>query len=394
MDKHNEALFEFASRLIDGENGRMLYDNYRDVIEKVTAVETMDLFDRLISSGYEVEKVKANAGKLLNLFYKPLDSYKWDKPGEGHFLHYMMLENRAVEKVIDDFRPLVKGVLMSSGKMSDDEIKELRTFIERLGEYELHYIKKENILFPFVEKEYPGHRCLQVMWSFHDDFRKNLKSLRRVLASDDPDRKELNILFGELFFVVLPIIFREEQIVYPVALGSIPADSWDEMLEQSVETGWCYGVSPLFFGDAVKKGVMTDLIDLETGLLSTRQIIMMLNHLPVDITFVDENDEVKYFSYPEHRIFPRSKAVIGRKVQNCHPPESVHLVNRIIEEFRGGKKDHADFWITMKGRFIHIRYFAVRDGSGAYRGTLEVSQDVTDIRSLEGEKRLLDQAQG
>jgi len=117
---------------------------------------------------------------------------------------------------------------------------------------------------------------------------------------------------------------------------------------------------------------------------------LMLNNLPVDITFVDEHDEVCYFSGAKHRIFPRSKAIIGRKVQNCHPPKSVHIVNEIIAAFRTGKKDHADFWIQMKGSFIHIRYFALRNESGEYKGTIEVSQDATDVRQLQGERRLLD----
>jgi len=116
----------------------------------------------------------------------------------------------------------------------------------------------------------------------------------------------------------------------------------------------------------------------------------MLKHMPVDISFVDENDEVRYYSATKNRIFPRSPGVIGRKVQNCHPPKSFAMVQKILDEFRAGRRDKADFWIQMKGRFLLIQYFAVRDEKGAYRGTLEVSQDVTDIRKLEGQKRLLD----
>jgi DUF438 domain-containing protein len=116
----------------------------------------------------------------------------------------------------------------------------------------------------------------------------------------------------------------------------------------------------------------------------------MLTHLPVDLSFVNENDEVVYYSQTKERIFPRSPGVIGRKVQNCHPPKSVDTVQKILDEFRAGKKDVADFWIQLQGKFFHIRYFALRDVSGNYRGTLEVSQDITDIRKLDGQKRLLD----
>jgi len=131
-------------------------------------------------------------------------------------------------------------------------------------------------------------------------------------------------------------------------------------------------------------------LTLDTGLLTAEQINLLLKHLPVDVSFVDENDRVAYYSQTEDRIFPRSPGIIGRTVQNCHPSKSVHIVNKMLDEFRAGRKDSSEFWIQMKGKFIHIRYFAVRDSMGSYKGTLEVSQDVTSIRGLEGEKRLLD----
>jgi DUF438 domain-containing protein len=131
-------------------------------------------------------------------------------------------------------------------------------------------------------------------------------------------------------------------------------------------------------------------LPLDTGLLTLDQINLMLKHLPVDISFVDENDEVRYYSDVPDRTFPRSPGVIGRTVQNCHPQKSVHMVQRILDAFRSGEQDTAEFWIEMKGTFVHIRYFALRDAGGTYRGCLEVSQDVTGIRALEGEQRLLD----
>jgi DUF438 domain-containing protein len=229
------------------------------------------------------------------------------------------------------------------------------------------------------------------MWSFHDDFRRHIKNLEANLNSEHPDMERLNKELGKLFFVVLPIIFREEQIVYPVALRAIPHHFWEDMLQQSIETGWCYIKPPEVISGDKDLGIdHSGKINLGTGLLSPQQLTLLFNHLPVDITFVDENDEVCYFSGVKDRIFPRSKAIIGRKVQNCHPHESVHVVNDIIRAFRSGQKEHADFWIQMKGRFIQIRYFAIRDEEGFYKGTIEVSQDVTEIRQLQGERRLLE----
>ena len=195
----------------------------------------------------------------------------------------------------------------------------------------------------------------------------------------------------KLFFVVLPIIFREEQIVFPVAYRAIPSHDWEEMMRQGTEIGWCYIEPPAAAMQFALSGLGAgDKVRLGSGFLSPEQLILLFSNLPVDITFVDENDVVCFFSEVKERIFPRSRAIIGRMVQNCHPPESVHIVNEIVDAFRQGRKDHADFRIQFKARFILIRYFALRDEQGVYKGTIEVTQDVTDIRKLEGERRLLD----
>ncbi|MDH5753913.1 MAG: PAS domain-containing protein [Candidatus Bathyarchaeota archaeon] len=132
------------------------------------------------------------------------------------------------------------------------------------------------------------------------------------------------------------------------------------------------------------------ILQFETGSLSKEEVEAVLDSLPVDISFVDKEDRVKYFNKAGKRIFVRTKAVIGRKVQMCHPQKSVHIVNKILEAFKTGKKDVAEFWIQMNERLIYIRYFAVRDKSEKFLGTLEVTQDITDIKKIEGEKRLLD----
>lgn len=131
-------------------------------------------------------------------------------------------------------------------------------------------------------------------------------------------------------------------------------------------------------------------LSLSTGSLTLEQVDLLLTHLPVDVSFVDERDTVRYYSATKDRIFARTPAVIGRKVQNCHPGKSVHIVDAILKAFKAGDKDTAEFWIEIEGKFIYIRYFAVRDSARAYRGCLEVGQDVTGIRALKGQKRLLD----
>ena len=385
------ALTDFSRRLISGEDGRMLIEKYKQIINTVTPAETMQVLDIMLSEGIPNEIVKANVGKIINVFYKSLSAYQWEKPGEGHFLYYLMLENREVQKIMTKLKSVIKVFFKGENQDFSTLRLKLMQHLEQLKTYERHYIKKENILFPYIEKAFPQYRCLQLMWSFHDDFRRSLKVLDVILQDTLPDKELLNKEIGKLFFVVLPIIFREEQIVFPVALRAIPEKAWIEMMEQSYDTEWCfieqpdrkYNTNRSFFS-------LNGKINLGTGFLSPEQVIMLLNNLPVDITFIDENDEVLYFSGAKDRIFPRSKAIIGRKVQNCHPPESVHIVNEIITAFRNGQNDHADFWIQMKSRFINIRYFALRNEKGLYKGTIEVSQDVTEISSLQGESRLLE----
>jgi DUF438 domain-containing protein len=384
-----DDLVAFARGIIRGGEGRSLFETYRPVLDTVTPGEAMQVLDRLLTEGIPLETVKAATGKLINTFYKSLSGHSWEKPGPGHFLSCLMQENREAEKITTEIKSVLKALFVL-GEPAGDGMGRLRQLVGELKKYELHYIKKENILFPFVEKVFPHYRCLQLMWSFHDDFRKSIKSLERILLTETPDREELTREMGKLFFVVLPVIFREEQIVFPVAYRAIPPGEWEEMLRQSLETGWCYIAPPVVGMLSGLPGERSgDRINLGSGQLTPDQLVLLFSHLPVDITFVDENDEVCFFSEVPHRIFPRSRAIIGRKVQNCHPPESVHLVNEIVDAFRRGERDVADFWIQMRGRFILIRYFALRDSAGNYRGTIEVSQDATEIRKLEGERRLL-----
>lgn len=387
------ALAEYCRRLIAGENGRMLYDEYRQLIDRVTAEEAMIVLDELLQSDIPFGRVKENVGKIMNVFYLSLSTFSFTVPDEGHFLHYMMLENREMESRMQELKDLLKMLGSLDGEEKLDLLKQIGNKVAALKPYELHYIKKENILFPHIERTFPSFRCLQLMWSFHDDFRKSIKELSRILDQEVVDESMLSREMGKLFFVVLPIIFREEKVVFPVAMKYIAGEVWHDMLQQSAETGWCYIADPMVEVPVAAPAVHAaenGLVDLGTGMLTPEQIILMMEHLPVDITYIDEFDEVRYFSGVKHRIFPRAKSIIGRKVQNCHPPSSVHIVNEIVDAFRAGERDVAEFWIQMKGRFIHIRYYALRDESKQYRGTIEVSQDVTGIRQLTGEQRLLE----
>lgn len=386
-----KALHELCLGLIGSERGKALVAKHQSLIDTVTPEETMYILDRILSEGTDPELVKAGVGRIINLFHKSLSVTSWEKPASDHFLYYLMLENAEVKKLMTSIKELAKKLLIRVPEDPQPLLASLQPLIQQLGQYDLHYAKKENILFPYIEKNFSETRCLQLMWAFHDDFRNSLKIINAELATEKPDTGKLNKELGRLFFVVLPLIFREQQIVFPVAMKVIPEGEWNKMMQQSSEIGWCFIEPPAFKKSGlVNNATGNGKLDLGTGILVPEQVRLVLNTIPVDLTYIDEHDEVKYFSYGQHRIFPRTKAIIGRKVQNCHPADSVSIVNRIIDSFRDGTKDSADFWIQQRDRFIFIRYFAVRNEQKEYKGTLEVSQDITGIRQLSGEQRLLE----
>jgi hypothetical protein len=260
-----------------------------------------------------------------------------------------------------------------------------------LSRIDLHYQIKENVLFPVIEKYLPDYRCLQVMWSFHDDIRRNLKETLQMLGAADFDLKKFNRLAGDIFFNIYAIKFREERILFPIISGIIPENELNALTGESLEIGFSFIQPETKIAENISgESDHPEEINLKTGFLTPEQIRLVFNHLPVDITYVDENNKVRYFSTPEKRIFRRTNSIIGRDVKNCHPHESVHVVEQIVEAFRKGEKDKASFWIKMKSEFILIQYFAIRDEQGNYKGVVEVSQEITEIRELKGEKRLLD----
>ena len=220
----------------------------------------------------------------------------------------------------------------------------------------------------------------------------------RYAAEDNAEQAALSSEW--LAQTIDDMVTKEEKILFPMAIEMLAGDEWVEIRAGEGEVGYALiGAVAPWPADSetpvapqagpAASGGPSGLLDLTTGALTREQIDLMLGALPMDISFVDEHDQVRYYSEGE-RIFPRSPAVIGRKVQNCHPPSSVDKVQEIIDAFRSGEKSTADFWIPYQGRFVHIRYFAMRDASGAYQGTLETVQDVTAIRALEGQRRLVD----
>jgi len=395
------SLYDFCYRLTIGEKGSELIKIHQAAIDDLTANDIILVVHRLVESDLPMGDLKIGINKALNVFHKQILSQESVSLPEDHFLAYLKKENRELERRLQNLKSWVKD--FNNENLDIVKVAEhLRIGIEDLMQMEKHYVRKENILFPYFEKEYPQYKCLGVMWSIHDDIRNRQKALLMALLEVNLDKKHINKLLGDLFFDMYTIIFREEYLLFPVALNAVNQDAWVDMLAQSEEIGYAYIPAPklpkekktpvekVHESDFLSENKLeSTLLNFDTGLMTLKQAILLLNNLPVDITMIDENDKVCFFSNPKERFFPRSKAIIGRTVQNCHPPESVHIVDELVQAFRDGSKDSEPFWIEMKGRFILIQYFALRDEEGAYKGCIEVSQDLTEIRTLTGEKRLM-----
>ena len=233
-----------------------------------------------------------------------------------------------------------------------------------------------------------------------DEIRAEIKESVEYIKNYNKDKKKAVELVRYAVHRVKEMIFKEENILFPMALETLTEDEWLKIAHDSDEIGYTLvkpagkwkperkeGVSPSPKAVTDNKGA----IRLETGVFNVEELEAMLNTLPVDITFVDKDNIVKYFSHGAERIFPRTKSVIGRSVENCHPPASVHVVEKVVEDLRSGKKDHEDFWIKMGEKYVLIRYFAVRGADGEYLGTLEFSQNIKPLQEITGEKRLLDE---
>ncbi len=387
-EKRINNLFKFMTGLINGEKGADLVKKYELITENYIPTDILSVFDKLFSIDIDIEDMKTASNKLFNILYKALNSFHDIKAKENSFVNLLCKDNEIALKKLLNTRPLIKKI---NKKIDIDSINELKKKFTELEKFSHHYTVIENILFPILEQKWQHHQCVKLMWSFHDDIRKNFKKTIDSLKAKDFDLQIFNKYSSKLFFNINTIKFREEKVLFPVMLETIENSVFEKMLNETSEMGLPF-VKIKKQKKTEKKDVSykDNLIDFNTGKVSIKQIELIFNHLPVDITYVDENDEVRFFSNPPHRIFPRTAAIVGRKVHNCHPPESVDVVEKIIASFKSGEKSIASFWIHIGSKYVLIQYFAVRNNSGEYKGTLEVSQEISEIQKIKGDRKLLD----
>ncbi|MGC9363157.1 MAG: DUF438 domain-containing protein [Fidelibacterota bacterium] len=397
-----ESLKHIIRELHRGVPVGKLKKEFHAIIRNTSAEEIAEMETALINEGFPVEEVQRLCDVHASVFEESLK--KIGKAGKvpGHPVHSYLLENKEAKKQLKHLRRLLKRI--RRGKPDEALRQDFGQVFRRFKEIDKHFVRKENQLFPALEAQnFTGPT--KVMWGKHDEIRGYIRQIDAFFTAEDWDA--LYREFKTLASAIKKLIFLEERILFRTALRKLSDAEWARIKRGEPEVGYAW-ITPSNLWDAglaATQGMaeriesveinqegkkMSEAIQLDTGELTAEQINLMLKHLPFDVTFVDENDKVCYYSDTAERIFPRSPGIIGREVQNCHPPKSVHIVEKIVESFKNKTKTVADFWIKMGGKFVYIRYFPVYDENGKYRGVLEVSQEISEIQKLEGERRLLD----
>ncbi len=368
-------------------------------VGNISSSEIAELEQSLISEGLSPEEIKKFCNVHALIFQSALEKAAVEETSPAHPVHLFKSENREIEKLLDG---LEKTFEKREEAAFPDFKKQLKDRLLELRGIETHYERKEQLLFPFLEKKgFMGPS--KVMWGKDNEIRDLLKvALAKLDALQGFEEfsgyieKTLNPLVDE----VRGMIFKEENILFPTSLEKLDTADWVSILQESDGIGYVFIEKPAETSQLIRHleesifeeaAVRDEAINLPTGTIKLAELLPLLDTIPVDITFVDAEDTVRYFSNGGKRIFLRTRAILGRKVQNCHPPQSVDVVEKILAAFKEGKRDSYEFWINFHDRLIYIRYFAVRDRQRHYLGTLEVTQDVTPIKQLEGERRLLDE---
>lgn len=424
-EKRQEQLKGLIKKLHDGATVDQVKAEFDALTTGISAIEITEMEQALVNEGMPVEEIQRLCDVHASVFKGSIedihreDGTNFDGFDEGHPVHTFKKENRKIESVLEEVLNYLSDYTENP---IASKVEKLKFSLIKLSTIDLHYKRKENLLFPYMEK-YDITAPPQVMWGVDDEIRADLKTVIKNLTLEKPDVPEVNQLTRKLVESVSEMIFKEEEIMFPMVLDKFTQEEWQEIEKASAEIGytllpvvkrWLPVVSDTtsvlerktqeLKGEQMMKTVSESdedvvinrikkdsqtVIPFDAGSLTSLEVNAILNTIPFDMTFVDADDRVKYFTQGKERIFDRPITIIGREVKHCHPPKSVHIVEKIVEDLKSGVKDNEDFWIRMGEQFVYIRYFAVRSKAGEFLGTLEITQNIKPITELEGEKRLM-----
>lgn len=428
-----EILKDLLRQIHAGKKVEELKEQFKEVLSHLSPLEIPLIEQELVKEGIPTKEIARMCDIHVELFRQAISGgLDINQIPAGHPVHTLYLENDRITRDTE----LISFYAHSLASLEEEEKRQemlisLRDLVDELKEIgQTHYAREEMLIFPYLERR--GITAVPtVLWTKHDENRYALRGLARLLSREmelgwaefvDRIKKRVEDVTKGL----IDMVFRENNIFYPTVYALLAEGEWVAIKQQekifgyyklTPEDKWrpsAPPVQPYEGQEVISADQILSLpaevqmvlrgqrlepdricpkkaedLEVENGFLSPREISEIFKTLPIEVSFIDQNDRVKFFSR-NHQIFARSRSILGRPVQLCHPPKSVYLVERILKAFKEGRRDSAEFWINSGGRMIYIRYFPVKDDQGEYLGTIEVVQDITEIKKLEGEKRLLD----
>lgn len=398
-EQRKRVMKDIIRKLHEGMKADEAKEQFEREIGSITSAEIAEIEQALMNEGVSPEEIKKFCNVHALIFASALEKAVIKEESPAHPLYLMKLDNREIEKITAQLKELIEEKEAYDVSQFKQKLADL---LIRLKNVDVHYTWKEQILFPYLEK-YAFFGPSKVMWGKDDEIRK---MLQQTISACDCLKEKVDIekLIGNnlqpLIAEVEGMIFKEEKILFPTSQEKLNIQDWVEVLKESAKIGFGFIEKPQETEALIaelQKAIIEEprakekCIVFSTGELHFEELLSIFQALPVDITFIDKDDTVKFFSEGPNRIFLRTKSILGRKVQNCHPPKSVHVVESILQSFKEGRRKMVDFWIDYRGKYVYIKYLALYDRQGNYLGTLEVSQDISSIKKLEGEKRLLDE---
>ncbi|HWR44894.1 DUF438 domain-containing protein [Sporomusa sp.] len=398
-EHRKQIIKEILLDLHQGKTVAEVKPRFDAVAEEMDAAELSLIEQSLINEGIPVEEIQNLCDVHAAVFKDALSEKPDIEVADGHPIDIYRDENQALEKLIEkEIRPLLTDLRAASPEDERVIVMKLVEKLNLLWDIDKHYTRKENLIFPFLEN-YGITAPPKVMWGVDDEIRGLLKESKRMALHYEAGSKEQLIeKVGETLHQVNEMIFKENKILFPMLVETLSENDWVRIQEDSAQIGYCLIEPSLNW--MPHKTSLTDsepevtnpnvqgYIKFETGVLTPKEIELIFSHLPIDITFVGKDDLVKFFSASKERIFHRTRTIIGRKVENCHPPSSVHIVEQLAGDLKSGKKDKETFWLRLGDKYVHIQYIAVRDANGEFVGVLEATQDIKPLQAITGEKRI------
>lgn len=433
--QRQERIVEILSLLHQGGSFEEAKTLFNQEFEGVDVTEITAAEKALIQSGLNPQEIQKLCNIHASVFKGAINeihrsNLEHEQP--GHPIQTMKLENQVLQSLLTDE---IDGLLVKIKAGDWSQKPRLIHALEDLLQIDKHYARKETLIFSYMEK-YGITAPPKVMWGVDDEIREQIKALIQLAKADKTAYNPIAEKWEAAKSELEEMIFKEEEIMAPMTLDVFSLKDWEKIAEDSFDIGFSFIPEPLTWKasqasleqeqereparqlaiqqakettEGIAAGLAaetadvsaeehydwenetsTETIVLPTGTMKLEEMIALFQVLPVDLTFVDKEDRVRFFSEGKSRVFPRTKSVIGREVVNCHPPKSMHIVQQILDDFRSGVRTEADFWIDMRGKKIYIRYFALKNESNDYLGCLEVTQDITDIQAIEGQNRLLE----